>query len=117
MIIPNFSMGGQKWNDSIVLQIGNNTDGILTESGFTGGGGGSSATNTTHGPHYSGTEWVQRVEFSRNLQRHGKAYFTNNEYGDFHNQAKDKEPCAQDPLNCIERPIREWVIASYLVKL
>ena len=77
MIIPNYSLGGQKWNDSIVLQIGNNTDGILTESGFTGGGGGSSATNTTHGPHYSGTEWVQRVEFSRNLQRHGKAYFTN----------------------------------------
>ena len=68
------------------------------------------------GPHYSGTEWVQRVEFSRNLQRHGKAYFTNNEYGDFHNQAKDKEPCARDPLNCIERPIREWVIASYLVR-
>ena len=91
MVIPNFSLGSQKWNDSVVLQLGNNTDGILTESGFTGAGGGTSATGP-HGPHYVGSEWVQRVLFMRNLQAHGKSYFTNNEYGDYHHQKNDKLP-------------------------
>jgi hypothetical protein len=115
MVILNFSLGSQKWNDSVVLQIGNNTDAVLTESGFTGAGGGTSAAGTTHGPHYVGNEWVQRILFMRNLQAHGKAYFSNNEYGDYHHQKNDKLPCSQDMLNCIGKPIRQWIIASYLM--
>ena len=114
MVIPNFSLGSQNWDDSIVLQVGNHTDGILTESGFTGAGGGTSATSP-HGPHYVGDKWVQRVLFMRNLQAHGKAYFSNNEYGDYHHQKNDKLPCSQDHLNCIGKPIRQWIIASYLM--
>ena len=69
MSIPNYSLGGQKWNDSIVLQIGNNTDGIMTESGFTGGGGGSSATNTTHGkmPQYRCSSGLRSSQDGRDI--------------------------------------------------
>ena len=71
-IIPNFSLHAEfKWNDHSILQVGNNTDAILSESGFIGGG--------YRGPgqpyDYIGDAWAQRVRFALNLQRHGKAYY------------------------------------------
>ena len=37
-MIPNFSLHTCGWNDSAVFVVGNNSDGILTEAGFIGGG-------------------------------------------------------------------------------
>jgi hypothetical protein len=65
-IIPNFSLHDFKWNDTAILNITDSVDGILTESGFFGGG--------YRGPQqpydYIGDAWVQRVKFALNLQRY-----------------------------------------------
>ena len=109
LVIPNYSLDGL-WNDSLVFRVGNATDGVLAESGFTGGGPGKDKPYD-----YVGDQWVQRVKFMRNLQAHGKAAYYINEYGDVHNPSKWKEPCSEDPLNCIQKPVRQWVLGSYLM--
>lgn len=71
-IIPNFSLHLMKWNDSAIWGVGNSTDGIMSESGFLGGGYRGSGR-----PYdYIGDAWMQRVHFARNLQREGKAYYS-----------------------------------------
>ena len=55
---------GCDWDSPAILEIGNHTDGILEEAGFT---------------NYSmqlstGRQWESRIQFMANLQRHGKAY-------------------------------------------
>jgi hypothetical protein len=109
VIIPNYSLSGN-WNDSTVLAVGNATDGVLSESGWTGGG-----ARQGRAYDYVGEAWVQRVRWMRNLQAHGVGVYFINEFGDISHPKKWKEPCEQDPLNCITRPVRQWVLASYLI--
>jgi hypothetical protein len=112
-IIPNFSLHLMKWNDSAIWRVGNNTDGILTESGFIGGG--------YRGPgdpyDYIGDAWVQRILFARNLQREGKAYYSINAYGDHSGGSKtENKSCVSDPHACISKAVRQWVLGSYLIE-
>eukprot|EP01043_Picozoa_sp_COSAG02_P042666 COSAG02_NODE_3644_length_6433_cov_3.177929_3_plen_967_part_00 len=110
-IIPNFSLHLMNWNDSSILAVGNASDGILSESGFLGGG--------YRGPgrpyDYIGSAWVQRIHFMRNLQRHGKAFYCVNAYGDHTTSKTMKNTCANDPHACISKDVRQWVLGSYLM--
>lgn len=107
-IIPNFALHQFKWNDDAILGVGNATDGILSESGFIGGG--------WRGPgqpyDYLGDAWAQRVRFALNLQKAGKAYYSINAYGDHTNHSQH---CDTDPHACITSAVRQWVLASYLM--
>jgi hypothetical protein len=110
-IIPNFSLHNFQWNDSAVFRVGNASDGILTESGFLGGG----YRGPTMPYDYIGDAWVQRIRFMRNLQLGGKAYYSVNAYGDRSKPNMWRTPCLEDPHNCIDLSVRQWVLGSYLM--
>ena len=80
-MIPNYSLGGRKWNDPQVLTIGNVTDGILDEAGFTFAKGYSGPGGKINNPFVSYESWQDIILWMLNLQRHGKAYYSINEYG------------------------------------
>jgi hypothetical protein len=87
-LVPNFSLNGWRWNDPSILLVGNYTDGILSEAGF-----------TQYGSRFlSGTEWENVIAFMMNLQNHGKAYFSINEWPQNLTQAEDV-----------------WLLCSYLM--
>merc|ERR1719450_1371537 len=65
--VPGF-WGTGSWNSSLMFTVGNHSDGILSEEGFTGYGLG-----IVHGD-----DWLNKFLFMRNLQQHGKAYFSIN---------------------------------------
>lgn len=109
-IIPNFSLHNFCWNDTAVLNVTNAVDGILTESGFIGGG----YRGPTQPYDYVGNAWIQRIKFALNLQRQQKSYYSINAFGD-HSGGKMKTPCSHDPHACITPAVREWVLASYLM--
>jgi hypothetical protein len=110
-VIPNFSLHEFEADDSSVRELVNATDGVLSESGFLGGG--------YRGPgqpyDYIGNAWVQRIRFSLNLQRHSKAYYIINAFGDHSASTNMTKPCAVDPHACITPAVRQWVLASYLM--
>ena len=79
-VVPNFSLmpymfnyGVQqlRWDDPLVLRLGNATDGILDEVGF-------SALGLGPKPALSAEEWENSVRYMENTQAGGKAYFTIN---------------------------------------
>jgi len=105
IVIPNYSLGGRNWNDSEVLAVGNATDGVLSEAGFSDYG---------RLAGFSAAAWEQRILFMRNLQANGVAYYSINELGD-PNPAHWYQPCSANPLNCIGPRDRQFVIASYLM--
>eukprot|EP00041_Stephanoeca_diplocostata_P011807 m.195517 g.195517 ORF g.195517 m.195517 type:complete len:450 (+) comp18677_c0_seq1:194-1543(+) len=108
LIIPNWSIESTyHWNDSVVFQVGNNTDGALSEAGFSDYGCASGCT--------VGAAWVNKILFARNLQAHGKAYYAINEIGDRDHPGNWSKSCAQDTLNCITAAKRQYVIASLLM--
>ena len=110
LIIPNWGPNGLGWNNSVVERVGNASDGILSEMGITGMG-------PRNGRPYGfvGKAWVQRIEFMRNLQAHGRAAFFIDQYGDVDNVSNWKTPCAAEPRNCITKAVRQWCLASYLM--
>jgi hypothetical protein len=70
------SRADRRWNASIVMGVGNGTDGCLDESGFTG------FLHDVSGPGASvklGAEWENTVQFALNQQRSGKAYYSINQ--------------------------------------
>ena len=68
-IVPNFSVGGYEWNGSSTLAVGNATDGVLAEMGFTDNGGGP----------VQGREFENILMHMVNQQRHGKMYASVNQ--------------------------------------
>ena len=74
-MIPNFQIGSLSWDSPQVLTIGNVTDGILDEAGFTDAKGylgpGGKIINPNQTVPYS--NWKNIILFMLNLQRHGKA--------------------------------------------
>ena len=86
-IVPNFSVGGYEWNGSSTLAVGNATDGVLAEMGFTDNGGGP----------VQGREFENILMHMVNQQRHGKMYASANQ-------------CANVTVAC-----RQWALASYLL--
>ena len=116
LVIPNYSLNGGHWNSSMAFQVGNATDGVCSEGGFTGGGPFGCPRSCPDRPYnYVGREWVDVVKFMRNLQAHGKAYYSINEYGDIENASAWKEPCTAEPKNCLTAAVRQWVLGSYLM--
>lgn len=63
--------GSEAWNSSETFVVGNHTDGVLSEEGWTGYGGGL----------VGGAGWENKALFQRNLAAHGKAYFSVNYWG------------------------------------
>lgn len=59
------------WNSSSVFAVGNGTDGALDECGFTGCSSGLTL----------GTQWENKLKFALNQQRHGRSYYSINEWG------------------------------------
>lgn len=59
------------WNSSSVFAVGNGTDGALDECGFTGCSSGLTL----------GTQWENKIKFALNQQRHGRSYYSINEWG------------------------------------
>ena len=108
-LMPNFMLGSLKHDDKLVLEIGNLTDGIVSEGGFTD----NSARLLL------GDRWEEIIYFMQNLQSQGKAYWSINEWGcagscgGGHTTATLAQEIA-GTYN-ISRRVREWVLASYLI--
>jgi hypothetical protein len=108
MIIPNWSIDTTyPWNSSIVYQVGNNTDGVLSEAGFSNYGCADGCT--------TGAAWVNKQLFIRNLQKSGVAFYAINEMGDVRNPTNWSKTCAEDAKNCITAAKRQYVLASLLM--
>ena len=108
LVIPNFSVGGFKHDDPLVLAVAAATDGVLSEAGFSDYG---------CQPHcMTGADWAERVAFGLELQRMGVAYYPINEIGDVKHPTNWSLPCAVDKLNCITRAQREYVVGTYLLQ-
>ena len=90
----NFSInGGLRWDNPAVLAVGNATDIVLSEAGW-----------TDYGSRLLvGADWENHANFAINLQRHGKAYFPVNELG---------PGVGGSPMN---HSMQTWVLASLLV--
>ena len=68
------SRADRRWNASIIMGVGNGTDGCLDERGFTG--------FSEYGPGASvkiGAAWENTEQFALNQQRSGKAYYSINQ--------------------------------------
>ncbi len=108
MIIPNWSIDTTyPWNSTIVYRVGNATDGVLSEAGFSNYGCADGCT--------TGASWVNKQHFLRNLQAGGVAFYAINEIGDVRNPANWPLPCSADPKNCITAAKRQYVLASLLM--
>ena len=107
LLVPNFAShvgnlapgfwGDSAWNSTDMFFVGNHTDGILSEEGFTGYGGGL----------VGGADWVNKFLFAQNLQDSGKAYFSVNYWG-----PKNVQTHAPAPVNT---SVEDYFLASYLV--
>jgi hypothetical protein len=95
--IPGF-WGSDAWNSTEIFWVGNYSDGILSEEGFTGYGGGL----------VSDSQWLNKILFMRNLDRNGKAYFSVDYWGP-NNTQHMKQPEA------VTRAVVDYAVASYLV--
>jgi hypothetical protein len=114
LMIPNWggmvesSRADSRWNASIIMGVGNGTDGCLDESGFTGFSeyGAKAAVKL-------GAEWENTLHFALNLQRSGKAYYSINQWG-FGDAAT---PGLWPPPKPVEIPVavHAWVLASFLL--
>lgn len=91
--VPGF-WGTGAWNSTFMFDVGNHSDGILSEEGFTGYGQGL----------MWGDDWLNKHLFMRNLQQHGKAYFSINY------QLKNNSA-----LLPITVQLENYVVASFLV--
>jgi len=94
---PVFGWGSDAWNSTEMFLVGNHTDGILSEEGWTGYGG----------YLVTGVNWRNKLLFSQNLQRHGKAYFSVAYWGP--NNTATHLPSRVTPA------IEEYFLASYLL--
>jgi len=96
--VPGF-WGTGAWNSTFIFTVGNNSDGVLSEEGFTGYG---------HGLVH-GDEWLNKFLFMQNLQRHKKAYFSIN--------YQLNDPAAPDPKPVlpITVELEKYVLASFLI--
>jgi len=81
------------WNSTFMLFVGNHSDGILDEEGFSGYG---------HGL-VTGDEFLNKYLFMQNLQRHGKPYYSVN------------YPLGGTAPRPITADLESYVLASYLV--
>lgn len=63
----------------------------------------------------TGSAWVNKVRWSEYLQAHGVAYFVINEVGDSSHPSRWRLPCAKDPLNCITKAKKQYLLSSYLM--
>ena len=107
LVIPNYSLGGMKHDDPLVLAVAAATDGVLSEAGLSDYG---------CQPHcLAGADWLERIQFGLALQAMGVAYYPINEIGDVKHPGNWTLPCSEDPLNCITRAQREYVVGSYLL--
>eukprot|EP00927_Polykrikos_kofoidii_P036814 TRINITY_DN31055_c0_g1_i1.p1 TRINITY_DN31055_c0_g1~~TRINITY_DN31055_c0_g1_i1.p1 ORF type:complete len:428 (-),score=51.38 TRINITY_DN31055_c0_g1_i1:71-1303(-) len=90
-LVPNFGLhgSGRHWDDAAVLAVGNYSDAILDEAGFTGWGA----------ARIRDAELEDVFKFMANMQSQNKAYFSINEL---------------DTQNLTDAESREWVVASYL---
>jgi len=92
-LIPNFAVHGcgLVWDDPIMQQIRDNTDGILDEAGFTGWGQAREVDPL----------WSNITMYALDLQQHGRGYYSINECG---------------PVGAPEDAgLRLWIVASYLM--
>ena len=85
--------GYDAWNSSAMYIVGNNTDGVLSEEGFSGFG--------VFGKFVTGDQWWNKIYFMQNLQRHGKAYMSVNYWGPNNTSTKKPEPLTDDVMNFI----------------
>merc|ERR1712217_598046 len=91
-LVPNFCLyaAGKHWNDPDVLAVGNYSDAILDEAGFTGWAS----------RRLDGGELSDVFHFIANMESQNKAYFSINEL---------KSDNLTDAIS------REWVVAAYLI--
>jgi hypothetical protein len=78
---PNYQIGDQDWDSPHVLTIGNVTDGILDEAGFTYAHGYLGPGGKENMAVMAYKNWKNVIYFMLNLQSHGKGYYSINEYG------------------------------------
>lgn len=91
LLTINWSLAGLDWNDADAFVMGNHTDAVLSEEGFTSWGS----------RILDGAAWTNKIWFSLNLQRHGKAYFSINEWGS-----------SNENRNNLTIPQQVWILAS-----
>ena len=110
LVIPNFS--SMDMSNPQILEIGNLTDGILAEGGFTSW---NPIPNTTSmhqlPPMTNPDKFENQVHYVRNLQKYNKGFFSINEWGpgpDYH-----INPSCM-PQN-ITRKVREFVVAAFMM--
>ena len=110
LVIPNYS--DMDIGDPQVLEVTNITDGILAESGFTMWNPIPNTTSMYHLPPMTNPEkFEKQVAFVRNLQRHGKGFFSINEWGPGPDYGLNPS-CL--PGN-ITKSVREFVVAAYMM--
>ena len=110
LVIPNYS--GMDLGDSKVLRVGNLTDGILAESGFTSWNPIPNTTSMHRPPPMTNPKKFElQVRYVRNLQRYGKGFFAINEWGP--GPDYDLNPTCW--ATNITRAVRQFVVASFMM--
>ena len=110
LVIPNFSSMDMK--NPQVLEVGNLTDGILAEGGFTSW---NPIPNTTSmhqlPPMTNPQKFEEQVHYVRNLQKHNKGFFAINEWGPGPDYNLNPSCIPQN----ITRKVREFVVAAFMM--
>ncbi|HEY7416017.1 MAG TPA: putative glycoside hydrolase, partial [Ktedonobacteraceae bacterium] len=88
-LIPNLSLGSISPTAPVVQQFISHVDGVLDEGGF---------TNYANG-YVTGAQWVQKINFIRNVQQQTEPYYIINQY----------------PSAPLSRAQIQWALSSYLM--
>ena len=114
LVIPNFS--SRDLSDSAVLAVGNLTDGMLAEAGFTMWNPVPNTSSlTTPPPMTSPSKFAEQVRFVRNLQRQGKGFFAINEWGAGPDYGLNPSGFPYNVSGPAGRPVRQFVVAAFLM--
>lgn len=107
---PNYQIGDQDWDSPHVLTIGNVTDGILDEAGFTYAHGYLGPGGKENMAVMAYKNWKNVIYFMLNLQSHGKGYYSINEYGG--KLTSGNVSYRYEMTAAIPAVVRQFVIAS-----
>lgn len=91
--------GNDAWNSTDTFLVGNHTDGILSEEGWTGYGGGL----------VGDLDWTNKQLFQRNLEAQGKAYLSVNYWGP--RNVRTHANVTEESYDVVA----DYFVASYLV--
>ena len=114
LVIPNFST--DDLDDPNVQAVGNITDGVLAEAGWTEWNPVPNTSSFTTPPPFTTPERFERqLRYVRNLQRAGKGYFAINEWGAGPDYGLNPSKFPFNVSGDANRPVRQFVTAAFMM--